>query len=101
MLDSARLHSPWLSQAAFPLTDCLEATPTFSIPSPPPPAPLPPSLTQPINYLGMVADSARKPRAPLPTHRPQPHSWLSFQNAWSPPFRKFLENIRLLGGEIF
>lgn len=60
---------------ALPLTDGLEGTPAFSSPTP---TRLPPALTQPINYLEMVADSARKPRAPLSTHRPQPHSWLLF-----------------------
>lgn len=44
----------------FHLTNCLKATPP-----PPFPSPLSPALTQPINYLEMVADSARKPRAPL------------------------------------
>ena len=86
-----------VSPAALPLTDFLEVTPTPF----PTPTPAAPTLTQPINFPGRVADSARKPRAhPTPDPRPQPHSWLSFQSAWSPPLRKFLENIRLLQGAI-
>lgn len=73
ILGSARATSS--RQLLFPRPNTHTLSPTPTYPTSPS---LLPALTQPINYLGLVADSVRKPSVPSPNPRPQPHSWLSF-----------------------